>query len=115
MHTQTKINCCICGQAIRPNSIGWRWGNNPAPLGHSEEDRCCDECDASVVNRVRLMFIKAAEQGVKLFLVNGKDEKGRNVDCFVIAPDADQAPRLALEKNDMIVLSVEDLGGARAE
>ena len=115
MHTQTKINCCICGQAIRPNSIGWRWGNNPAPLGHSEEDRCCDECDASVVNRVRLMFIKAADQGVKLFLVNGKDEKGRNVDCFVIAPDDDQAPRLALEKNDMIVLSVEELGAARAE
>lgn len=30
------------------------WGNNPDPLGDSETDRCCDDCNATEVIPARL-------------------------------------------------------------
>ena len=39
-----KINkCCLCGADIRVTPQ--YWGNNPAPLGETGIEVCCDDCN----------------------------------------------------------------------
>lgn len=40
--------CCLCGQMF----IGY--GNNPWPLSHDIEERCCDDCNSEKVIPARL-------------------------------------------------------------
>lgn len=47
-----KFVCCLCGKEVI-NS----WGNNPWPLSHDAEERCCDECNATMVIPARLGII----------------------------------------------------------
>jgi len=63
----------------------------------------------------RYMFINAREKGEKLFLVEGLDDEKGFVECLVIASDEEKAARRTFEEKDLTVLSVEDLGAARAE
>lgn len=48
------MKCCICNK----NIIGY--GNNPAPIMHKMNEKCCDDCDNEVVTplRVALYFRK---------------------------------------------------------
>lgn len=48
------ITCCLCNEKIQPTINGWKFGNNPAPLGETEDDRCCDMCNATKVIPARL-------------------------------------------------------------
>ena len=42
------FTCCLCGHA-------WQgFGNNPAPLGDVETDRCCGPCNATKVIPTRV-------------------------------------------------------------
>jgi len=52
-----KINyvCCICHK----NQVGF--GNNPAPLGKAGQ-RCCDECNDSLVIPARIRLISIIEK-----------------------------------------------------
>ena len=46
--------CCLCDEPIQMNPITkWDKGNNPSPLG-KEGDRCCDDCNVSVVIPARM-------------------------------------------------------------
>jgi hypothetical protein len=40
--------CCLCGKAYES------CGNNPWPLGNVESDRCCRECDQTLVLPARI-------------------------------------------------------------
>lgn len=40
--------CCLCGQTF----VGY--GNNPWPLSHDINDRCCDRCNDTKVIPARL-------------------------------------------------------------
>ena len=47
------MKCCICGKEFDG------YGNNPYPVGKyfdylDEEERCCDECNDSIVIPVRI-------------------------------------------------------------
>lgn len=46
--TDVGYECCICGQKFTG------WGNNPWPVDTSEDARCCDDCNSSVVIPARL-------------------------------------------------------------
>ena len=49
-----KTFCCLCDEQIPMNPLTkWDKGNNPSPLG-KEGDRCCDDCNASVVVPTRM-------------------------------------------------------------
>ena len=49
------IVCCLCNKDIQPNELsGWKYGHNPDPLGKTENDRCCDICNATKVIPERL-------------------------------------------------------------
>jgi len=45
--TKKRI-CCICDEPF------YGMGNNPEPLGKSDEDRCCDPCNYAEVIPARL-------------------------------------------------------------
>lgn len=45
------MRCNLCGCEI----IGW--GNNPDPLSLSDEDRCCDSCNAKYILPARLYLL----------------------------------------------------------
>ena len=53
------MKCCICGTEIKGH------GNTPHPIGwdvYGEDDRCCDECNMSLVIPSRIaMMAKEAE------------------------------------------------------
>ena len=52
------MNCSICGLPIEAHPIsGWDQGNNAQPVN---DGRCCDECNETVVLRVRMTL---AQQG----------------------------------------------------
>ena len=36
------LKCSICGDIIKPNWIGWEYGNNAQPINNG---RCCDDCN----------------------------------------------------------------------
>ena len=44
--------CCFCGRICEN-----KWGNNPWPLG-GPKDRCCDECDWTVVIPERMKRLR---------------------------------------------------------
>lgn len=44
--TQELIKCCICGQTIKPNVFGWKYGYNAWPI---KDGKCCDICNDFVV------------------------------------------------------------------
>lgn len=44
--------CCLCGRVFRG------YGNNPWPLSHDIDDRCCDGCNDSKVIPARLSHMK---------------------------------------------------------
>lgn len=46
------FDCCICGT----HCIGY--GNNPWPISKNENDRCCNECNDTIVIPARLMNLK---------------------------------------------------------
>ncbi len=45
------FKCCFCGQEFKG------WGNNPEPLNHDENARCCDECDGALVIPARIYLL----------------------------------------------------------
>ena len=49
-----KFICCLCGKEV----IG-SWGNNPWPLSHDINERCCDKCNMTKVIPARLGIIQA--------------------------------------------------------
>ena len=51
------IVCCLCNEEIKPEISGWQYGHNPAPLGETEDDRCCDSCNYQEVIPARLQGI----------------------------------------------------------
>lgn len=53
------MKCCICGKEIKDN-----WGNNPYPVSKNQEDRCCNECNETVVipERVRIYIEKREKE-----------------------------------------------------
>jgi hypothetical protein len=51
------IICCLCNEEITPDASGWQYGHNPAPLGETEDDRCCDSCNYQEVIPARLQGI----------------------------------------------------------
>jgi hypothetical protein len=51
--------CCICGEQIErqlgpDGTVAWDKGHNPAPVMDGDDDRCCGQCNASVVLPERL-------------------------------------------------------------
>lgn len=44
--------CCLCGITFNG------YGNNPWPLSHDIEDRCCDMCNDNKVIPTRLAIMK---------------------------------------------------------
>jgi hypothetical protein len=42
------FTCSICGKS----ALGW--GNNPQPVRENFDDRCCDDCDATIVIPTRI-------------------------------------------------------------
>ena len=47
-----KYVCCICGKEFV------RFGNNPWPVNNDPEERCCDECNMTVVIPQRIKNLK---------------------------------------------------------
>jgi|TARA_Y100000034_G_scaffold132221_1_gene194674 hypothetical protein len=59
--------CCLCGGEIEimrtPEGIVyWSEGNNPAPFGKSEDDRCCNDCNDFVVIPARMEQMLSANK-----------------------------------------------------
>jgi hypothetical protein len=54
--------CCICTRPCEPWIGGHGYGHNPAPLGHNDDDRCCDQCNAVVVMPARIQRLNAMEE-----------------------------------------------------
>lgn len=48
-----KLICCLCGKELND------YGNNPWPLRHNEDERCCDECNTTKVIPARLATLKS--------------------------------------------------------
>jgi hypothetical protein len=53
------MKCCICDGEIDKHytpegKMYWDKGHNPAPVKTGEDDRCCDNCNATVVLTARL-------------------------------------------------------------
>ena len=47
--------CCLCGEPCEPwHEPPTGYGNNPAPLGEHEDDRCCNVCNDIKVIPARL-------------------------------------------------------------
>ena len=44
--------CCICGKEIKG------YGNNPWPISTNKEDRCCDECNFTIVVPKRIEMLQ---------------------------------------------------------
>lgn len=44
-----KFVCCICGNEFEG------FGNNPYPICEDSRERCCDNCNSSVVIPERIM------------------------------------------------------------
>ncbi len=49
--------CCICGKEYT------HWGNNPWPVSENVNDRCCDDCNFSVVLAARLGLMNKEKKG----------------------------------------------------
>lgn len=45
------LKCSICSEIIKPNSFGWKYGNNAQPIN---DGRCCDICNYKYVIPARL-------------------------------------------------------------
>ena len=56
-HKEESIVCCLCNEEIQPEISGWKFGHNPAPLGETEDDRCCQVCNNTKVIPARLQGI----------------------------------------------------------
>lgn len=52
--------CCICGGRY------FHWGNNPEPVMRWEDGRCCDDCNATVVIRERILRIQQYAMAKKI-------------------------------------------------
>ena len=50
-----KFVCCLCGKTIEG------WGNNPWPVSKGENDRCCGECNCTLVIPARLARMEMAQ------------------------------------------------------
>jgi hypothetical protein len=52
--------CCLCGEPCEPwHEPPTGYGHNPAPLGITDDDRCCDYCNASKVIPARIgLFVQ---------------------------------------------------------
>ena len=58
--------CCLCKEEIPSNPLnGWDKGNNPAPLGKNQDDRCCDICNAIYVLPARLNAFYSSQANSK--------------------------------------------------
>jgi hypothetical protein len=57
--------CCLCGEPCEPWPTGegppHGYGNNPAPLGIDDDDRCCNTCNDTRVIPARLQGFKLRE------------------------------------------------------
>lgn len=56
--TDRQFKCCLCGA----HWIGW--GNNPDPLLHKPNERCCDFCNQSKVIPARLKGMREPDPEV---------------------------------------------------
>ena len=45
------LKCCICGNEIKD------LGNDPSPIEHKKNERCCDSCSDNIVVPVRIMML----------------------------------------------------------
>lgn len=52
MDAEMNFTCCLCGRIVTGS-----WGNNPWPLTHDINERCCDVCNATLVIPARLAII----------------------------------------------------------
>jgi hypothetical protein len=53
--TEHQPLCCLCGAPCEPwHDPPTGYGHNPAPLGNTDHDRCCDACNATKVIPARL-------------------------------------------------------------
>ena len=43
------MRCCVCGQRF----VGF--GNNPRPIPHKADERCCDDCNSRYVVPLRII------------------------------------------------------------
>ena len=41
--------CCVCGRMYEG------YGNNPSPIPHRDEERCCDDCNRRYVIPIRII------------------------------------------------------------
>lgn len=49
-----EIRCCICGELIQAEPSGWEFGHNAHPFGTKYDNRCCEQCNYSIVIPTRL-------------------------------------------------------------
>lgn len=49
------MKCCFCGVEIDG------YGNNPYPVDKTEDARCCDDCNATVVIPARLAELQESD------------------------------------------------------
>jgi len=54
------MKCCICDGKIDKHytpegKMYWDMGHNPAPVKTGEKERCCDNCNSTVVIPARLV------------------------------------------------------------
>ena len=67
---QELIVCCLCNEEITPEVSGWKYGHNPAPLGETEDDRCCQVCNNTKVIPARLRGIFERQTNITQDVVN---------------------------------------------
>jgi len=51
---KNNLKCCLCGNIIPTNSFGLNLGQNAEPYGYANNNKCCDECNLSIVIPTRL-------------------------------------------------------------
>ena len=55
MNGWLKMKCCICGKEIEG------FGNNPWPVNNNDRERCCDDCNWTVVIPARMLNLRRRE------------------------------------------------------
>lgn len=58
------LNCCICGRSF----MGM--GHNPAPVNEEPNQRCCSECNETVVVPTRIIQYLMKRQAEKKTVVS---------------------------------------------
>jgi hypothetical protein len=59
MRSGPMNKCCICNEPIErqlapDGTVAWDKGHNPAPVMDGDDDRCCGQCNSTVVLPERL-------------------------------------------------------------